>query len=170
MNIFRKAVKDVTLSDGTRIPKGTLVAAASVTAHTDDTRYAEPDVFDPFRFARMREGGVEDAVKHQLVNTSVDFLPFGHGKHAWSVLLLVSPTYAMLHDTRLTHTSARPQPRAVLRGERDQDDDGAPAAQLRHEVRGGGQAAGEHPLRACEPAVDEREGAVQEAEAGCGDE
>ncbi len=83
VNIFRKAVKDVTLSDGTRIPKGTLVAAASVTAHTDDTRYPEPDVFDPFRFARMREGGVEDAVKHQLVNTSVDFLPFGHGKHAW---------------------------------------------------------------------------------------
>ncbi|TFK79819.1 cytochrome P450 [Polyporus arcularius HHB13444] len=82
LNIFRKAVKDVTLSDGTRIPKGTLVAAASVTAHTDDTRYPEPDVFDPFRFARMREGGVEDAVKHQLVNTSVDFLPFGHGKHA----------------------------------------------------------------------------------------
>ena len=88
MNIFRKAVKDVTLSDGTRIPKGTLVAAASVTAHTDDARYAEPDVFDPFRFARMREGGVEDALKHQLVNTSLDFLPFGHGKHAWWVVRL----------------------------------------------------------------------------------
>ena len=56
MNLFRKAVKDVTLSDGTRIPKGTLVAAAAVTAHSDDTRYADPGVFDPFRFARLREG------------------------------------------------------------------------------------------------------------------
>ncbi|KAJ3009335.1 hypothetical protein NUW54_g2814 [Trametes sanguinea] len=48
----------------------------------DGTRYPAPDTFDPFRFARMREGGVEAATKHQLVNTSVDFLTFSHGKHA----------------------------------------------------------------------------------------
>lgn len=87
VNLFRKAVKDVTLSDGTRIPRGTLVAAAAVTAHSDDARYG-PDAlaFDPFRFARLREGGGADAVlKHQLVNTSVDFITFGHGKHAWCV-------------------------------------------------------------------------------------
>ncbi|KAJ8469311.1 hypothetical protein ONZ51_g9081 [Trametes cubensis] len=83
LSMFRKAVKDVTLSDGTRIPRGTLVAAASATAHTDGTRYPAPDTFDPFRFARLREGGVDAATKHQLVNTSVDFLTFGHGKHAW---------------------------------------------------------------------------------------
>ncbi|KAI1791098.1 cytochrome P450 [Ganoderma leucocontextum] len=82
LNLFRKAVKDVTLSDGTRIPKGTLVAAAAVTAHSDDTRYTEPGVFDPFRFARLREGGSAEATKHQLVNTSVDFITFGHGRHA----------------------------------------------------------------------------------------
>ena len=92
MNLFRKAVKDVTLSDGTRIPRGTLVAAAAVTAHSDDARYG-PDAlaFDPFRFARLREGGGADAVlKHQLVNTSVDFITFGHGKHAWCVALVFS--------------------------------------------------------------------------------
>ncbi|KAI0371432.1 cytochrome P450 [Pilatotrama ljubarskyi] len=82
LTMFRKAVKDVTLSDGTRIPRGTLVAAASATAHTDGARYPAPDAFDPFRFARLREGGADEAVKHQLVNTSVDFLTFGHGKHA----------------------------------------------------------------------------------------
>ncbi|TBU42680.1 cytochrome P450 [Dichomitus squalens] len=83
LNIFRKAMKDVTLSDGTRIPKGTLVAAAAITAHSDDTRYPDPAVFDPFRFARMREGGgLEEATRHQLVNTSVDFITFGGGKHA----------------------------------------------------------------------------------------
>ena len=62
VNLFRKAVKDVTLSDGTRIPKGTLVAAAAITAHSDDARYTDPLVFDPFRFARMREGGVGEGV------------------------------------------------------------------------------------------------------------
>ena len=105
MNIFRKAVKDVTLSDGTRIPKGTLVAAAAVTAHSDDTRYADPGVFDPFRFARMREGGVEDALKHQLVNTSLDFLPFGHGKHAWCVSRIVTLTPSALTAARTIHDS-----------------------------------------------------------------
>ncbi|KAI0650914.1 cytochrome P450 [Trametes meyenii] len=82
LTMFRKALKDVTLPNGTRIPRGTLVAAASATAHTDGARYAAPAAFDPFRFARMREGGRDAAVKHQLVNTSVDFLTFGHGKHA----------------------------------------------------------------------------------------
>ena len=85
MNIFRKALKDVTLSDGTRIPKGTLVAAAAVTAHSDDASYPDPAVFDPFRFARLREGGLEAATRHQIVHTSVDFITFGGGKHAWSV-------------------------------------------------------------------------------------
>ena len=102
MNLFRKAVKDVTLSDGTRIPKGTLVAAAAITAHSDDARYTDPLVFDPFRFARMREGGAEEAVKHQLVNTSVDFITFGHGKHAWCVSRLPYPLVGVLVLTRRT--------------------------------------------------------------------
>ena len=78
-------MKDVTLRDGTLIPRGTFLAAPTAAIHHDERKYAAPDVFDPFRFARMREGGVEAATKHQLVNTSVDFLTFSHGKHAWSV-------------------------------------------------------------------------------------
>ena len=72
----------MTLSDGTRIPKGTLVAAAAITAHSDDTRYTAPGVFDPFRFARMREED-ERATSLQFSNTSTDWLPFGYGRHAW---------------------------------------------------------------------------------------
>ena len=92
VNIFRKALKDVTLSDGTRIPKGTLVAAAAVTAHSDDASYPDPAVFDPFRFARMREIDGE-GTKHQFVNSSLEYIAFGHGKHAWCVCLpvLLSP-------------------------------------------------------------------------------
>lgn len=91
VTMFRKALKDVTLSDGTRIPRGTLVGAASRTAQRDSARYVAPDAFDPFRFARLREGGADAAVKYQLVNTSVDFLTFGHGKHAWCVFSPFSP-------------------------------------------------------------------------------
>ena len=81
--LHRKVFKDITLPDGTFIPAGTLIAAASGATHHDDSLYMGADEFDPFRFARMREGGLEEAVKHQLVNTSVDFITFGHGKHAW---------------------------------------------------------------------------------------
>lgn len=34
----------------------------------------------------MREKGEGEEVKHQYVNTSLEFVPFGHGRHAWYVL------------------------------------------------------------------------------------
>ena len=77
-------MKDVTLCDGTVLPKGTLVVANLFGTHNDDELYPNPDDFDPFRFARMREADGEDT-KHQLVNTSLGYMPFGHGKHAWCV-------------------------------------------------------------------------------------
>ncbi|OBZ73435.1 hypothetical protein A0H81_06609 [Grifola frondosa] len=43
--------------------------------------YAAPDVFDPWRFASMRDEAGEGR-KHQMVTTSVDYIAFGHGRHA----------------------------------------------------------------------------------------
>ncbi|KAI1791203.1 cytochrome P450 [Ganoderma leucocontextum] len=80
-SLTRKAMKDVTLNNGTVIPKGALVVAASYPTHHDDAIYEHANTFDPFRFSRMREGEGE-GVKHQFVNTSLDFVSFGHGKHA----------------------------------------------------------------------------------------
>ena len=59
------------------------------------------------------------------------------------------------------------QPRTVLRGERAEDDDGLPRAQLRRQVRGGGQAPREYPFRACRPALAQRAGALPQTTA-CG--
>ncbi|KAI0673798.1 cytochrome P450 [Trametes maxima] len=81
MSVTRKAIKDVTLHDGTIIPRGALVVAAAYPTHHDPAVYAEPEVFDPFRFARLREEDGE-GMRHQFVNTSVEYIPFGHGKHA----------------------------------------------------------------------------------------
>ena len=75
-------MKDVTLRDGTLIPRGTLLGAPAAAIHHDERKYAAPDVFDPFRFARMRE--IEgEGTKHQYVNTSNNYVPFGVGRHAW---------------------------------------------------------------------------------------
>ncbi|KAI1793082.1 cytochrome P450 [Ganoderma leucocontextum] len=80
-SLTRKTMKDITLNDGTFIPKGTLVVAAAQPTHLDESNCVDAGVFDPFRFAKMREDEGE-ALKHQFVNTSVDYISFGHGKHA----------------------------------------------------------------------------------------
>ena len=83
----RIAMKDVTLADGTRIPQGTMVSAAAHPTHHDDTLFPDAGTFDAFRFARMRAAGERQSasVKHQFTSTSPEFLPFGHGHHAWCV-------------------------------------------------------------------------------------
>ena len=85
-SITRKAMKDITFNNGTFIPKGTVLVAAAHPTHHDEANYVNPEEYDPFRFAKMREGEGE-GVKHQFVNTSVDYVSFGHGKHAWYVPL-----------------------------------------------------------------------------------
>jgi len=81
VSVLRKTMQDITFSDGTLIPAGTLVASASTATHRDARNYENPDVFDPFRFADMR---MEDGagIKHQYVSSSPEYVAFGHGKHA----------------------------------------------------------------------------------------
>ncbi|KAI0778805.1 cytochrome P450 [Trametes elegans] len=81
-SLTRKALKDVTLHDGTRIPRGAIVMAAADATHHDETLYANADVFDPFRFSRLRASAEGEGTKHQFVNTSLEYIAFGHGKHA----------------------------------------------------------------------------------------
>ena len=81
----RVAMKDVVLQDGTRLPRGTMVAVTSYAMHHDTALLSGADTFDPFRFARMRgaEEGPGQGAKHQLTSTSPEFLAFAHGRHAW---------------------------------------------------------------------------------------
>ncbi|KAF9233509.1 cytochrome P450 [Melanogaster broomeanus] len=79
-SIARKAMKDFTFSDGTVIPKGTIIGMATLATHLDNEIYEHPGVFDPFRFADMPEED-GDGAKHQLVSTDHKYLAFGHGKH-----------------------------------------------------------------------------------------
>ncbi|KAJ8457660.1 hypothetical protein ONZ51_g11391 [Trametes cubensis] len=81
VTLLRRALKDIKLRDGTVIPRGATVVAATDAMQHDGAVYDDAERFDPFRFARMREAEGE-ATKHQFVHTSVNYLPFGHGKHA----------------------------------------------------------------------------------------
>ena len=97
----RKTMKDFTFSDGTTIPAGNFLSVAMSCIHTDPVKmhlhysnigsrvmciqenYVDPETFDGLRFEKMR--GKEDELqsKHSLVSLSLDYLLFGHGRHAW---------------------------------------------------------------------------------------
>ena len=78
----RLALQDYTFQDGTFAPKGSMISVAAGAIQSDPDLYVNPDVFDPWRFDRMRSTDHEGS---RLETTSLDFLPFGHGQHAWYV-------------------------------------------------------------------------------------
>ena len=80
----RKARKDVTLSDGVFIPKGTTVSFPAHSIEHDEQNYENPHVFKPFRFVDLQDKS-DDPSKYQLTSVSNDFLVFGMGKVAWCV-------------------------------------------------------------------------------------
>lgn len=82
VSMSRLALQDYTFSDGTFVPKGGMVSVAARAIHTDNEYYENGEIFDPWRFANMREEEGE-GIKHQLVSTGVEYVPFGHGRHAW---------------------------------------------------------------------------------------
>ncbi|KAF4535002.1 Cytochrome p450 [Lasiodiplodia theobromae] len=77
----RRVEKTVTLSDGTRLPKGSFISVP--TYQMFDPKYWGPDAekFDGHRFLNMRnQPGQEN--RWQFVTTSAEHLGFGHGQHA----------------------------------------------------------------------------------------
>jgi hypothetical protein len=44
--------------------------------------YPDPEVFDGFRFSKLRESEESGSAKYQVITTTLDYLPFGHGRHA----------------------------------------------------------------------------------------
>lgn len=82
-SMIRKAAKDITLNDGTRVPRGTLVHVASHSVHLNEAYYENAKTFDPFRFAKMRKTEEVESSKYQAATTTSEYIPFGHGHHAW---------------------------------------------------------------------------------------
>ncbi|KAL4070373.1 cytochrome P450 [Scleroderma citrinum] len=82
MSFPLKAIEPITLSDGTYIPKDSIIAT-SLAVHFDDEFYENPYTFDGFRFASPATEGGGPSGGNGLSKTSVSFLPFGHGRHIW---------------------------------------------------------------------------------------
>lgn len=79
------ALQDFALSDGTILPKGTLVAAPLRAMHYDDENYADANTFQPWRFYRESDESDGEVNAQSMTTTTPTYLSFGHGKTAWYV-------------------------------------------------------------------------------------
>ncbi|KZO94405.1 cytochrome P450 [Calocera viscosa TUFC12733] len=76
----RKAMRDVTLSDGTFVPRGAKVMLNLYGIHHDPELFDKPDEFDPWRYSRRVEAGESEA-SNALATASGEFLFWGGGSH-----------------------------------------------------------------------------------------
>ena len=81
----RVALKDFKFFDGTVLPAGTFVSVPLYAKLHDESTYSNPSKFDPYRFLSSNNHG---DTKTQMVTPSMDYLPWGLGKHAWCVLFI----------------------------------------------------------------------------------
>ncbi|KAI6040003.1 cytochrome P450 [Pisolithus marmoratus] len=114
LDLTRKAMRDVTLADGTFIPQGTILAFPMYAMHHDDAVYENPSIFEPFRFADMRNKEFEGS-RHQMVTIAPDMLSFGLGVHACparffaaTVLKTMLARIVMSYDVKLEDAKSRP--------------------------------------------------------------
>jgi len=80
LTLGRRVMKDFTFSNGVTVPEGHFVAVASYATHRDPKNYPNPEEFQPFRFADMRDEG--DSIRHQTVSVGLDWVNFGGGRHS----------------------------------------------------------------------------------------
>ena len=81
--MIRLVLRPLKLSNGMTIPAGTLVAIPASATHRDEISYPDPDEFDGFRFAKLREDGGTETSRYQAVSASGEHLAFGLGRHTW---------------------------------------------------------------------------------------
>ncbi|KAJ7507426.1 cytochrome P450 [Mycena galericulata] len=84
LSLGRKVVKrdGFTFSNGVTLPYGTYLYSPMWSVHHDPKIYSDPDVFDGFRFSKLMKNEDVGSAKFQTITTSLDYLPFGHGRHA----------------------------------------------------------------------------------------
>src|ERR1700735_1332875 len=87
--LSRLALRSFTFSNGVTVPAGTLIVVPGA-VHKDGESYPNPEEFDGFRFAKLRERDGDAVAGHQALSTSTDHLTFGYGRHAWCVFVFVS--------------------------------------------------------------------------------
>jgi cytochrome P450 len=82
VGLSRVALKDFTFSDGMVVPAGNAIGTPILPLHHKVSASSDQEDFDGFRYSSMNEENT-GPTKHQMVNTGLNYLTFGHGKHVW---------------------------------------------------------------------------------------
>jgi hypothetical protein len=111
VNLERKVMVDIVLPDGTRLPKGTNIAVDTSDMWNPEI-YADPEVYDGYRFYNIRQKGGPGANMAQLASASTDHIAFGLGKPICPGRFMVAneikvamATILMKYDVRLPQGS-----------------------------------------------------------------
>jgi cytochrome P450 len=104
----RKTVKDITLSDGTLLPRNTYLVAPALAVSADPSLYPNADSFDGLRFYNLRQQSLRDEYKYQFSTIDKHMLHFGAGRHAcpgrWfagAEIKLIMATLILQYDMKL---------------------------------------------------------------------
>ncbi|KIJ29729.1 hypothetical protein M422DRAFT_268863 [Sphaerobolus stellatus SS14] len=115
--VFRTTLKGYTFSNGTLIPKGTMVSVPTESAHYDQNNYQNAAEFIGFRYVDKSELEGGTSRRHDVVSTSGDFMSFGIGRHAcpgkiFAAIIMNIMMLAHLvlnYDLKLEHEGVRPK-------------------------------------------------------------
>jgi ent-kaurene oxidase len=116
---FQRVVKQAfSLKNGTKLPAGTHLAVASdAISHDPDCLPGggDPEVFDPFRYARLREDEA-NVNRYQFATTDETSLHFGHGVFACpgrffasNEIKLILSHMLMMYDFKFSEGQSRPK-------------------------------------------------------------
>ncbi|KAI0278605.1 cytochrome P450 [Russula aff. rugulosa BPL654] len=82
LSMRRRTLRPFTFSNGVTVPAGTYLSVPTIATQTDERTCSNPDEFDGFRFANLRDReGATATSRYQMVSASSEHLVFGLGRH-----------------------------------------------------------------------------------------
>ncbi|KAL8948613.1 MAG: hypothetical protein Q9222_005208 [Ikaeria aurantiellina] len=94
---------DYQMSDGFIIPAHTSIGVPTQAVSMDPSIYPDPEKFDAFRFAKLREHDPERAGKMQYASSNPQSMSFGFGRHACPGRFFASNEIKAIMAHVLTH-------------------------------------------------------------------
>ncbi|KAG9506580.1 hypothetical protein J7337_000113 [Fusarium musae] len=111
----RAAIADMTLPDGTFVPKGTKLEINTCSIHKDHELYENPEEFDGLRFHEWRKTPGKEK-KYMYSSSGTDDLSWGFGRHACPGrylsainIKLIMAELLMNYDIKLPDGVSRPE-------------------------------------------------------------
>lgn len=82
VNLVRKVLKPISLSDGTSVNAGTMLAVPTDVLDREESRWSDLDDFQGFRYYNLRQSTARESNRHRFSESSSEAMFFGYGVQA----------------------------------------------------------------------------------------